>query len=105
MPGKSVMELLEDLAARDALMPVIIITGHGELPMAVRAIKGGPEATSNFKDYAGPLTETILLGNLAVWDGGRIEWDPKNLKVTNKPDDALASIVRATYRQGYEIPS
>ena len=33
----------------------------------VRAIKGGAPAMSNFPDYAGPLTETILLGNLAVW--------------------------------------
>ena len=33
----------------------------------VRAIKGGEPAMSNFPDYAGPLTETILLGNLAVW--------------------------------------
>ena len=37
-------------------------------------------AMSNFPDYAGPLTETILLGNLAVWKRGRVEWDPKNLK-------------------------
>ena len=35
---------------------------------------------SNFPDYAGPLIETILLGNLAVWKRGRVEWDPKNLK-------------------------
>ena len=45
---------------------------------------------SNFPDYAGPLTETILLGNLAVWlaaagEGQRIEWDPKNLVVKNIP--------------------
>ena len=35
----------------------------------VRAIKGGEPAMSNFPDYAGPLTETVLLGNLAVWAG------------------------------------
>ena len=28
---------------------------------------GRPGGQSNFPDYAGPLTETILLGNLAVW--------------------------------------
>ena len=33
----------------------------------VDAIKGGPTPVSNFPDYSGPLTETILLGNLAVW--------------------------------------
>jgi hypothetical protein len=58
-------------------------------------------AMSNFADYAGPLTETILLGNLAVWKRGRVEWDPVNLKPLNDP--ALARIVRAEYRDGYEV--
>ena len=39
---------------------------------------------SNFPNYAGGLTETMLLGNLAVWaaatgKGQRVEWDAKNL--------------------------
>ncbi|MEX0611358.1 MAG: Gfo/Idh/MocA family oxidoreductase [Pirellulales bacterium] len=45
----------------------------------------GQPAMSNFADYAGPLTETILLGNLAVWKRGRVEWDPVNLKPINDP--------------------
>ena len=36
------------------------------------------EAVSNFLDYAGPLTETILLGNLAVWKEGPVKWDAKD---------------------------
>ena len=67
----------------------------------VRAIRGGQPATSNFTDYAGPLTETILLGNLAVWCGDKVEWDAKNLTPTNKPE--LESIVRREYRAGYEV--
>ncbi len=58
-------------------------------------------AMSNFADYAGPLTETILLGNLAVWKRGRVEWDPVNLKPLNDP--SLARIVRTQYRSGYEV--
>jgi hypothetical protein len=58
-------------------------------------------ATSNFPDYAGPLTETILLGNLAVWKRGRVEWDPKNLKPLNDP--SLERIVRCGYRDGYAV--
>jgi predicted dehydrogenase len=61
----------------------------------------GQPAMSNFADYAGPLTETILLGNLAVWKRGRVEWDPKNLKPINDP--SLEKIVRSTYRDGYEV--
>ena len=67
----------------------------------IRAIKGGPAARSNFPDYAGPLTETILLGNLAVWAAGKkVEWDPKGLVATNAPE--LAAIVRPKYREGWK---
>ena len=68
----------------------------------VRAIKGGDPAMSNFPDYAGPLTETILLGNLAVWaDGKKIEWDAKNLKASNAPE--VSPIIRPEYRRGYSL--
>ena len=67
----------------------------------VRAIKGGPAATSNFPDYAGPLTETVLLGNLAVWSGKKIDWDAKNMKAKNAPE--LDAIIKSTYRDGYTL--
>lgn len=41
MPGMSGMELLEYLKAQDARLPVIVITGHGDVPLAVRAMKRG----------------------------------------------------------------
>jgi two-component system response regulator FixJ len=41
MPGMSGLELQEALAARGAALPVIIITGHGDIAMAVRAMKAG----------------------------------------------------------------
>ncbi len=67
---------------------------------------------SNFPDYAGPLTETILLGNLAVWGaseseklGPRIEWDTANLAITNDPQDKarLESLVKPAFQNGYEM--
>lgn len=74
----------------------------------VRAIKGGESARSNFADYSGGLTETILLGNLAVWaapeagsPGKKIEWDAKKLEATNAPE--VAAIVRPKYRDGYTV--
>ena len=67
----------------------------------VRAIEGGEPAMSNFPNYAGPLTETILLGNLAVWSGKKVEWDAKNLKATNAPE--LDSFVKTEYRDGYSL--
>ncbi|MFZ3018011.1 MAG: response regulator [Gallionella sp.] len=41
MPGMGGMELLERLQADGVSMPVIIITGHGDVPLAVRALKSG----------------------------------------------------------------
>ena len=67
---------------------------------------------SNFPDFAGPLTETILLGNLAVWAapkagerGETIKWDAKKLEVTNLAElktPGVAELVRPEYQNGYE---
>jgi predicted dehydrogenase len=72
------------------------------------AIKGGKPAKSNFPDYAGRLTETILLGNLAVYaanekevPGKKIEWDAKNLVAKNAPE--VQHIVKREYRAGYTL--
>jgi len=51
----------------------------------IRACKGGEPAGSNF-DYSGPLTEMVLLGNLAIRTGKKIEWDGPNMRVTNVPE-------------------
>jgi predicted dehydrogenase len=68
----------------------------------VRAIKGGEPAMSNFHDYSGPLTETILLGNLAVWaDGKKIEWDAKHLKAKNARE--VERIIHPEIRHGYSL--
>ncbi len=67
----------------------------------ISAIQHGTQATSNFPGYATPLTETILLGNLAVWTGGRVEWDAKNMKATNAPE--LQRLIKREYREGYSL--
>ena len=41
MPGMSGLELYERLAAQRSTLPVIFITGHGDVPMAVSALKKG----------------------------------------------------------------
>ncbi len=73
----------------------------GHFAEFARAIRGGPPAMSNFADYAVPLTETALLGNLAVWAGKRIEWDAKQLKATNAPE--VEELVRPKYRKGWTL--
>lgn len=74
----------------------------GHFEEFIEAIRGQrKQATSNFPDYAGPLTETILLGNLAIWSGKKVLWDAKKLEATNAPE--LATIVRRQYRNGYSL--
>jgi FixJ family two-component response regulator len=41
MPGRSGLELQRDLAAADRQLPIIFITAHGDIPMTVKAMKGG----------------------------------------------------------------
>ena len=41
MPGMSGLELQEELNTRGAMMPIIFITGHGDVPMAVEAMQRG----------------------------------------------------------------
>ncbi|HXB06360.1 MAG TPA: hypothetical protein VNW04_04575, partial [Puia sp.] len=73
---------------------------------------GQKELSSPF-DYAGPLTETILMGNLALRSymvkdaNGRFPgrkkllWDAQNMKITNF--DEANAFVKRNYRQGWTL--
>ncbi len=95
--------------------------GKGDLGMKkewIEAIRGGPPAFSNFA-YAGKLTETILLGNLAMRAGKvvelqqqagrrrrkaaarRIEWDAENMRATNAPE--AGQYIHPEYRKGFVL--
>ncbi|MFT7033471.1 MAG: hypothetical protein ACJA2S_001979 [Cyclobacteriaceae bacterium] len=72
--------------------------------------------TSSF-DYAGPMTETVLMGNLAIRsyrlgkknDKGKIDfyarkkllWDGENMRITNQED--ANQFVGRTHRKGWEV--
>jgi len=66
----------------------------------IDACKGGEPACSNF-DYAGPLSETVLMGNLAIRVDGKLDWDGENMKVTN--NEEANQFVTKTYRKGFEL--
>ena len=74
--------------------------GPGPYVEWLNAIKTGTPALSNFA-ASGPFSETVLLGNLALRVGRRIEWDARNLVVKNAPE--AAAIVRRAYRTGWEM--
>ncbi len=83
------------------------VKSPGHFEEWVRAIKGGEPARSNFPDYSGGLTETVVLGNLAVWAaaepglGKKIEWDAKKMEATNAPE--VAHIVKPELQNGYSL--
>ena len=64
----------------------------------IQACKGGPPPFSNF-DYAAPATEIVLLGNVALRAGEKIEWDGE--KVTNI--DAANEYLHREYRDGWSL--
>lgn len=66
----------------------------------INACKGGPAALSNF-DNAGPLTEMVLLGNIALRTGKRCAWDPKSLSVAGVPE--ADGLIRTEYRKGWAL--
>jgi predicted dehydrogenase len=67
----------------------------------VEACKGRGTTRSNF-DFAGPLTEAVLLGTLCVRLGGhKLNWDTANLKFTNS--DAANALINPPYRQGWSL--
>jgi FixJ family two-component response regulator len=41
LPGQSGLEFQRELAAADRELPIVFITGHGDIPMSVQAMKGG----------------------------------------------------------------
>ena len=41
LPGQSGLDLQRELAAAKRELPIIFITGHGDIPMSVQAMKGG----------------------------------------------------------------
>ncbi|MCK4294908.1 MAG: Gfo/Idh/MocA family oxidoreductase [Planctomycetes bacterium] len=49
------------------------------------AMRGGQSAACRF-NWASPLTEIVLLGNIAIRTGKRIDWDGENMRITNDRD-------------------
>ena len=67
----------------------------------IAACKGNGTTRSNF-DFAGPLTEAVLLGTICVRLGGhKLHWDAANLKFTNS--DAANALINPPYRKGWSL--
>src|ERR1700720_4497092 len=62
LPGQSGLDFQRELAAAKRELPIIFITGHGDIPMTVQAMKGGAIEflTKPFRDQ--DLLDAIHLG-------------------------------------------
>jgi predicted dehydrogenase len=68
----------------------------------INGIKNDEDPNSNFS-YAGPLTETVLLGVIAsrIGSGTELKWDSQNLRFTNSRK--ANQYIREEYRDGWKI--
>ena len=66
----------------------------------IDACRIGGVTGSNF-EYACPLTESVLLGNVALRAGKKIEWDAKHLKAKNLPE--ADQFIQYHFRNGYSL--
>src|ERR1700694_3941839 len=71
LPGRSGLDFQRELAAANRELPIIFITGHGDIPMSVQAMKGGAIEflTKPFREQ--DLLEAIQLGHAR--DRARLE--------------------------------
>ena len=66
----------------------------------IHACKTGGTTTCNF-DYSGPLTEAVLLGNVAYRAGEVLQWDAASLKAAGAA--RAEGFIRRTYRAGWTL--
>jgi predicted dehydrogenase len=66
----------------------------------IEACKGGPPGGANF-EFEGPVTETVLLGNVALRAGRKLNWDGPNMKAPGAPESQR--YVSGEYRQGWTL--
>lgn len=90
MPGMSGMELLEKLKSLGISLPVIILTGHGDVPMAVRALKNGA-----FDFIQKPFNGQELLDQVH----SALELDRLNRRKHNEKDNLRSHFEALTNRE------
>ena len=86
MPGLTGVELIEIVRERGCALPVLIITGHGDVPMAVSALRAG---ALDFIEK--PLQEQVLLERVqeATRIGMRLQAEEENRRATRARFDSL----------------
>jgi hypothetical protein len=74
--------------------------GRGGDEVWIEAFKNNTQSPGSFI-YAGPVTETILLGAVALQAKKKVEYDSLNMKITNVPE--ANKFLTRVYRPGWEM--
>jgi len=74
--------------------------GNRHIQEWIAACKAGKQPCASF-EHSAPLTEMVLLGNVAVLSGEPIEWDSEKLQITNVAE--ANRFIRREYRQGWSL--
>jgi FixJ family two-component response regulator len=90
MPGLDGMQLQEVLSQRNTLLPIIFLTGHGDIPMSVRAIKAGA------LDF---LTKPVTREKLMTSVRSAIRESQKLMSENISQQDAISRIAELTDRE------
>jgi two-component system response regulator TtrR len=90
MPGISGVEVHEQLVRRGTPTPVIFVTGHGDVPMAVDAIKRGA-----FDFIEKPFSETKLMAII----GRALEEDARKASENNSATDVASRLTKLSPRE------
>jgi two-component system response regulator FixJ len=94
MPGKDGLQVQSEMAARGFNMPVIVLTGHGDIGTAVQAMRGGAVDFLEKPFHRERLLEAIELGFMQLADREgqrrRVEWAKVQLaKLTGREREVL----------------
>ena len=99
LPHTAMPILLPDEQFKDFQMPAFERSSHYH--QFVDTVLGKNKTTTSF-DYAGPLTESVLLGPVATrFPQTTLEWNAARMKFKNSPE--ATALVRRTYRKGWDV--
>lgn len=98
MTGMTGTELYEQLLARGCAMPVIFLTGHGDVPLAVKALKRGAfdfiEKPGNDNELVDRVVAALQLAESRRWqDGERTAVEERLATLTEREREVMAGIL------------
>ena len=98
--GANVRLLPESRQKESKVPPQYLTRSPGHHRDWIRACKGGERSCSDFS-IAGPLTEWIVLGCIALHVDGKLDWDAAKMRFTNSSE--ANQYIKPKFRKGWEI--